>query len=402
MTVLAGMVVLGLNLRAAVTTVAPLLQRVRAEVAFSATSESLIAAAPPLMFALFGALAPFLGRLWGLERVVAGAMGLAAAGMAARVAIASEPVFLGATALIMAGLGTANVAIPPLIKRYFPDRIALMTSASTVFLVIGQAMPPVFATALADRLGWRFAVGIWAAGAALAAFPWLLQYHRQSRRRRSGAPRPRRAADPGTPVMRSPAFWGITGLLVCNSIAAYALMGWLPQLMADSGAQPRQGALVLAGFTVGSLVPALVVPPLTVRARRPWILVVAMFACWVAGLVGFMLSPLDGTWLWLALTRVGDGNYACAMTLMNLRTRRSRTLLEVSGFAQAIGYTCAGVATFAFGQLHAATGGWFWPLALLVAAMPLGLAGGLVASRPALVEDQVEGQAASRRGRAAT
>jgi CP family cyanate transporter-like MFS transporter len=387
------MVVLCLNLRAAVTTVAPLLERVRNDVPFSAASESLIAAAPPLMFALFGALAPFLGRLWGLERVVAGAMGVAAAGMAVRAAIATEPVFLGATILIMAGLGTANVAIPPLVKRYFPDRVGFMTSASTVFLVIGQAMPPVFGAALADRFGWRLAVGVWAAGAALAAFPWVVQPYRQSRRRRrSGVPRPPRAAGPGARVTRSPAFWGITGLLVCNSVAAYALMGWLPQLMADSGAPPRQGALVLAGFTVGSLIPALAVPALTARARRPWILVVAMFACWVAGLAGFMWSPLDGTWLWLALTRVGDGNYACAMTLMNLRTRRPGTLLEVSGFAQAIGYTCAGAATFAFGQLYAVTGGWFWPLALLVCTMPLGLAGGIVASRRVMVEDQVAGR----------
>jgi CP family cyanate transporter-like MFS transporter len=89
-TVLAGIAVLGLNLRAAVTTVAPLLDRVREDVAFSASSESLLAAAPPLMFALFGALAPFLGHRWGLERVVAASMGLAGAGMVARAAIVTE------------------------------------------------------------------------------------------------------------------------------------------------------------------------------------------------------------------------------------------------------------------------------------------------------------------------
>ncbi|MDR0593576.1 MAG: MFS transporter [Bifidobacteriaceae bacterium] len=389
LTVLAGLVILGLNLRAAVTTVAPVLTRIREEVALSPTAESLIATAPPLMFAVFGALAPLWGRLWGLERVIAGAMALAAGATAARAATGSELVFLIATGLIMAGLGTANVAVPPLIKRYFPDRVGLMTTASTVFLVVGQALPPAFAVPVADRLGWRWAVGLWAVGSALAALPWVVQPYRQSRRRRrAGQARPARKGGRGARVVRSKTFWGITGLLVCNTVAAYALMGWLPQIMIDAGAPPRQGALWLTWFTAGSLAGALVVPVLTVRLRRPWILVVIMFAGWTIGLAGLMLWPLRGTWLWIALTRLGDGNYACAVTLMNLRTRSPKTLLAVSGFGQAVGYSVAALATFAFGQIHAATGSWSWPLTLLICTMPLGLLGGLVACRRGFVEDQ--------------
>jgi CP family cyanate transporter-like MFS transporter len=389
-------VILALNLRAAVTTVSPLLGRIRAEVALSPIVESLIATAPPLMFAVFGALAPVFGRRLGLERVVAGAMGLAALATAARAGAGGELVFLITTGLIMAGLGTANVAVPPLVKRYFPDRIGLMTTASTVFLVLGQAIPPAFAVPLADRLGWRWAVGVWAIGAALAALPWVVQPYR--RRRRGARPGGARTDAKSAKVVRSKLFWGITGLLTCNSVGAYALIGWLPQIMADAGANHRRAALILTVFTAGSLVPALAVPVLTVRLRRPQILIALMFAGWVIGLVGFALSPLHGTWWWLILTRLGDGNYACALTLMNLRTRGPQTLLAVSGFGQAISYTCAAAATFAFGQLHAATGGWYWPIILLICTMPLGLAGGLVASRRAYVEDEVRAARAGGRG----
>jgi CP family cyanate transporter-like MFS transporter len=158
--------------------------------------------------------------------------------------------------------------------------------------------------------------------------------------------------------------------------------------MIDAGAQSRQGALWLTWFTAGSLIGALAAPILTVRLRRPWILVVVMFAGWTLGLAGLALWPRHGTWWWLILTRIGDGNYACAITLMNLRTRSPLTLLAVSGFGQAIGYTCAAVATFAFGQLHASANGWSSSLTLLICVMPLGLIGGLVASRRVYIEDE--------------
>ncbi|MDR1188857.1 MAG: MFS transporter [Bifidobacteriaceae bacterium] len=416
LTVLAGLIILALNLRAAVTTVSPMLDRIRAEVAFSPLTESLIATAPPLMFAIFGSLAPLAGRRWGLERVIAGAMGIAALATAARAVTGDELVFLITTVLVMAGLGMANVTIPPLVKRYFPDRVGLMTTASTLFLVAGQAIPPAFAVPLADRLGWRWAIGVWAIGAALAGLPWIVQPYRRGRRQRqgeTGGPGRSRArahgrarasagagsggsghvdlhnAGPGPArVFRAPSFWGIAGLLTCNSVAAYALMGWLPQIMIDAGASHQKASACLAVFTAGSLVPALVAPVLTVRLKRLWPVFVVMFVCWVGGLAGLALSPLHGTWWWIVLTRIGDGNYACALTLMNLRTRRTETLLAVSGFAQAIAYICAALATFAFGQLYAGTQGWGWPLALLACTMPLGLVGGIVAARRTYVEDQ--------------
>ncbi|MDR0626201.1 MAG: MFS transporter [Bifidobacteriaceae bacterium] len=381
------MVILGLNLRAAVTTVPPLLDRIQAEVQLSPAAVSLIAAAPPLMFAIFGSLAPFLGRRWGLERVIAGAMAVGALGMGLRALTSSEFIFLVGTGAAMAGLGGANVAVPPLIKRYFPDRIGLMTTASTLFLVAGQALPPAIAVPLADQVGWRWAAGIWAVGAALAALPWFVQPYRLSRRQRGKkTARPRLGP---IKVTTSYVFWGITGLLICNSAAAYALIGWLPRIMTDAGASAHRGAVWLTIFTAGSLLPAMVVPALTIRLRRPWLLIVTMYLSWTVGLVGLWLWPLHGTAWWIALTRIGDGNYACAITLMNLRTRTSQTVLTVSGLAQAIAYTVAAAATFAFGQLQAFSGSWHWPFILLICTMPLGLAGGLLASRQTYVEDQV-------------
>jgi len=391
-TVLAGLVVLGLNLRAAVTSVAPVLGLIRQDVPFGSALESAIATAPPLMFAVFGALAPAFGRRLGLERVVGVAMLVAAIGAAGRALTHDPLLFTVLTALAMAGLGCANVTLPPLVKRYFPDRIGLMTTASTVFLVIGQAMPPALALPIAERWGWPAGIGIWSVGAVLAAVPWFAQPFRKARegRRHGKLVRDEGRSGPSAgPVWRATTFWGLTGLITSNSVAAYALMGWLPQMWADAGASTREGALWLTVFTLGSLLPALVAPTLTMRVRRTWILVVIQHACWTAGLIGMMLAPVAGAIWWMVLTRIGDANYACAITLMNLRTRRPTTLLAVSGFGQAIGYLAAAAVTFLFGQLHAWTDGWTLPLALLIAVMPIGLVGGLAASRRRFVEDQL-------------
>jgi CP family cyanate transporter-like MFS transporter len=145
----------------------------------------------------------------------------------------------------------------------------------------------------------------------------------------------------------------------------------------------------LSVFTAGSLLPALAVPVLTVRLKRTWLVVVTLTLGWAVGLAGLCFWPLHGTWWWILASRIGDGYYACALTLMNLRTRDPRTLLAVSGFGQAIGYTVTALVTFLFGQIHAWSAGWLWPMLLLIGIVPLGLVGGLLASRPAYVEDQI-------------
>jgi CP family cyanate transporter-like MFS transporter len=67
------MVLIGINLRPALSSLAPVLGQVKAEIGLSATMAGLLTTLPVLCLGLFGALAPHLARRFGSERSIAGA-----------------------------------------------------------------------------------------------------------------------------------------------------------------------------------------------------------------------------------------------------------------------------------------------------------------------------------------
>jgi len=124
-----GIVLVGLNLRIAVAAVSPILGSVRADVALTGPLVGVLGTIPVASFAVFGSLAPLLARRFGLEPALMAAMVVSAVGEIARSVTSTPAGFLGWTVIALAGIGMGNVLLPPLVKRYFPDRIGPVTAA---------------------------------------------------------------------------------------------------------------------------------------------------------------------------------------------------------------------------------------------------------------------------------
>ncbi len=387
---LAGIALASLNLRIAVTSIAPLLGVVSADARLEPIHTSILGALPPLVFSACGVLTTAFAHRFGLERSLIVAEILAFVGTIWRSVSASPVSFLVATVVAMAGLGIGNILVPPLIKRYFPNHIALVTTTYTLFLVIGQALPPIFIVGMAKALGWREAVALWALVSVAVVIPWLVTHRWWPARRRPADPpgamprRRPRARD----VLRSPIAWGIIGMLGANSMGGYCLMAWLPQILIDHGMSAESAAGYLAVFTVGCLFGALAIPPLITRTKHVKAITVAMPLLWLVGLIGLVVAPMAGTAWWILITRLGDSSFSAAITLMNVRSRRPETVVMLSGTTQAFSYLAAAIMSFLFGSMHAATGAWVIPLLVLAVVMTIvGVPGALLASRPVMVED---------------
>jgi CP family cyanate transporter-like MFS transporter len=145
-TLLAVAVVLtALNLRPAVTSVAPLLGDMRNELGTSATWAGVLTTMPGLCFAAAGLAAPRLAQRFGLGHVISMALVVLTAGTALRSADGPY-VVIGATLLACAGIALINVLIPVVIKGSFPTRVGLMTGIYTAALqgggALGSALTP--------------------------------------------------------------------------------------------------------------------------------------------------------------------------------------------------------------------------------------------------------------------
>ncbi len=408
--VLAGIVLVALNLRIAVAAVSPILDLVRVDVALDDAQAGLLGTVPVGMFALFGSLAPLLARRFAIEPVLVVAMLVSAVGEIARAGSSGPWTFLCWSAVALAGMGVGNVLLPPLVKRYFPDRIGLVTAVYSTALAVSTMVPPLLAVPVARAVGWRVSLGVWAVVGVAAALPWVAVVLRSTVARRrarvlvAAAAELRRAEPQGLPgpgstqpqveaavstgaVWRSPLAWGMALMFSMNSLNAYTMFAWLPQILVDAGIDDAGAGRWLAVFSLLGIPTSFVVPLLATRMRNPLAIVVVFEACLVVGYLGLMLSPASGTAAWTLLAGLGLGSFPLALALMNLRTRSSAGAVRLSGFSQGVGYAVAGVGPVLVGVLHGATGGWTAPFVLLFVSLALLLAGAVVACRPVMLED---------------
>jgi CP family cyanate transporter-like MFS transporter len=385
------------NLRTAVTGFTPLLETIGSDLDYGLGLSGLLGTVPAAAFAVFGFLAPVVTRRFGLERTATVALALTALSLVLRAFSPTAVVLVLSTVLALAGIGAANVVIVPLVKAWFPNRLALWTSLYLILMQTGQFLAPLIAVPVAQASSWRLSVGIWAVPAALSALVWLalavrLPKDHGAGAAASGAARPR--------VGRSSTVWGLVGLFAAVSLSNYGIITWVPAVLVDAGADAAWGGAMVALYSAWGVVAALVVPQFAVRMRNPFGVVIVCSVVLACGYAGLILSPLDGTVLWMCALGFGVSTFPLCMTLINRRTRTAPTASSVSGFVQGIGYALACVAPIGMGLLREATGSWSIPLLALAATVVPGVIAGWFACRPRFVEDATvaaRGGALSRR-----
>ncbi|WP_197021611.1 CynX/NimT family MFS transporter [Cellulomonas sp. HZM] len=396
--VLAGIVLVGLNLRIAVAAVSPIVDVVRQDVDLTATEVGLLGTIPVISFALFGSLATPLARRFGLEPTMVAALLLSAGGEVARALVSSPPAFLGWSMIALAGMGMGNVLLPPLVKRYFPDRIGAVTASYSVALSVSTAVPPLFALPLAQATSWRVAIGVWAVVGLAAVVPWAIVIVRSASARAHLGAILRRAPQPTGPgalghtdgtevrtVWRSRQAWAMAVMFGMNSLGTYVGFAWIPQLLADAGLPADEGGRWLALFAVLGAPMSLFGPVLAQRLRNPYPVVVAFVTCWAIGYVGLLTTPAHGTAVWMVLLGIGPSSFPVLLALLGLRSTTPATAIALSGMVQGTGYVIAGVGPVGIGALYEATGGWDAPIVVLLGCLVVLLTAAWFACRPTMI-----------------
>ncbi|MBH0775704.1 MFS transporter [Nocardia sp. NEAU-351] len=371
-----------LTLRVAVTAFSPLAERIGAEIGYSTAIVGVFGMIPTAMFALSGLLTPALVRRAGLERTALIAMLMAGAGMLARAMVGATAGLLTLSALALAGMGIGNVVIPPLVKRYFPDRVAVLSSLYITMVQLGTVVPALIAVPVAQAHGWRVSVGLWALLGFAAALPWFGVLRGRGRLDVTETPVPA-----GGRISRSPVAWGMAAMFGMTSLITYAMFAWLPKILAEAGASDAFGGTMVGLFALVGLVSALSAPTMVARVRNPFPLVALFGVCFFVAFAGLLFAPMSAPVLWVVILGLGPSTFPMALTLINLRTRSSAGSAALSGFTQGVGYAVACAGPLLFGVLHTATGGWLAPFALLGAAEVVLLIGAWQACKPRVLED---------------
>lgn len=385
---LATVVLTALNLRAAVTSVGPLLREMQASLGMSDTVAGVLTTLPVVGFGFVGLLAGRAGRRFGAERTLVAGLVLLVVGLVVRAASGSVGVLLAASAVAVVGIAVANVLVPVAVKRWFPDKVGRVTGLYSMSMAVGASASAALTVPLAQSFGgWRAGLGLWALPAVVALVPWLAVLRDRTTAMRNGAePSPHQHH---LPVHRSVQAWALAVFFGIQSLGAYVTMGWLPAILQDAGVAPATAG-VLLGVTIGLGAPvSILLPELAARRpdQRPW--VVGLIGVLLSAYLGLILAPAAAPLLWSILLGIGLGAFPLALVLIGLRAATSQGTSDLSALAQGVGYLIAATGPLTVGVLHDLTGGWDVPLWLLVGLLAPKLAAGWLAARPGHVDAEV-------------
>ncbi len=380
----AGIIALAFNLRAAITSLPPLFPEISAGLHLSAGTLAVLAAVPVLCFGLFSGVAAPLSRRLGEERVLGSALVLLAAGLLLRSA-APRTLFPG-TVVAAAAIALMNVLLPSLVKRRRPDQAGLLIGLYLMSLAAGAiigslAAVPVYTAIGINNGALRISLGLWALPALVAAAAWIPQLRFRTLPGSAGLPGA--AGHQGVLAMgRYALAWQVTAFLGLQSLSYYAALSWFPTMFRDRGASAVHAGDLLALMNFGNAVPALLLPMLAHRARDQRVLAVAATAAIGAGLAGGAFGPLGSAPAWMLLLGFGQGaSLGLGIFLTVARAPDPATAASLSGFAQGAGYLVASIGPLFVGLLHSATGGWAIPVGALLAAAALQAITGWLAGR---------------------
>ncbi|MER7131706.1 MFS transporter [Streptosporangium saharense] len=356
-----GLLVVAANLRASLTGVGPLLDQVQADLGLAPAVAGLLNTLPLLMFVVLSPLVPQLAARWGAERLLGGALMVLTLGIALRWVPATAGLFAG-TALVGSGIAVGNVLLPSLIKRDFPTKVGLLTSAYATVMGGVAAVASGVAVPISEVApgGWYTALGCWVLFALVAVLLWLPQM--RAPRRAAQAIRGHRLPwDSGLA-------WAVTAFMGLQSLGFYVIVTWLPQLFQDNGMSAASAGWSLFLFQAVAVLTSLAVPGAMRRARDQRALATICSAVMLLGYLGLLMAP-GLALLWSVVLGLGGG--AClvlALAFISLRAQDANAAGALSAMAQSIGYLLAAVGPVAFGLLHTVSSGWQAPLMVICVA----------------------------------
>lgn len=378
---LLGIVLVSLNLRAAATSVPPILDRIGQSFPVGTTAQSLLGTLPLLCFAAFGILTPGINRHLGLERSLILAMVLVTLGELARAGMSqSVDVFILWSVLCLAGMGMANVLVPPAVTHYFPDRVGLVSAIFQTLIVVSASVPSLVAVPATDSFGWRAFIGSWGVLGFAAALPWLLLPKTSGR---SGAGGGLAASQ----LAREPVAWAVMIVFAGGPLVLYSLIAWLPKIVVETrGVSASTAAIMLSAFNAIGLIHSFVVPNILARMRAPYLVVVFAVACMVIGPLGLAFMP-GSAWPWILISGFAAMLLNVGLTLVTMRCRTEAAVTSLSSFVQSGGYLLSVIGPLAMGALHSATGGWGAACGFLAVLGLVVLVAGVKATRPVFLDD---------------
>jgi CP family cyanate transporter-like MFS transporter len=291
---------------------------------------------------------------------------------------------VGGTVVLPAGIAVVIVLLPAVARAEYHERSPVVIGATIAAIALSATAGAGLAQPLAAATG-SAAVGLtlWVVPVLVAAVALLLLARARTHDpTESASDRPVRIG-----ILRDPVAIAVTLYFGLQSLAFYAMLTWLPDILEGrADVSPVAGGALLAVAAALGIPCSLLVPPLSARSHHQLVWVIGVSVPPVVAIIGLLAAPAAAPVVWTVLFGLGTGAaFPLALTLVLLRTRDAAQTGRLSATAQSAGYLLAALGPLGVGLLHDATGGWTLALWALLALLGLQILAGLAAARHRLV-----------------
>lgn len=360
---LVGILFIAVNLRAALSSVGPLIDMIRLEMRLSDTLLGLLTTLPLIAFGVVSTITPLFTKRFGIGNTLLGALILLSSGIIVRSIGGVFELYLGTTLLGIA-IAFGNVLIPALIKRNFPHKAGFVTSLYSGVMSLGAAFAAGLSVPLARELnlGWRGSLGVWAMLALLALIIWIPNI------KRINDTAPRRSFKEGMKKLGSSSLvWKLALYMGLQSMAFYVILAWLPAILIDRGFDDLYAGWMLSLSQATGIIGAIFIPIWAGSRKDQRLVIVCLIIVEVIALTGLLMPGIGFIELWIGLIgMVLGGTFGLALLLIVLRSDDAETAAELSGIVQSIGYFIAATGPFIVGIIYDVTHVWNYALVLLI------------------------------------
>ena len=354
-----GLLLIAINLRPAITAVAPLAERLQAE-GVSRQVVGLMTTVPLILFSVVGLWSGWLGGRIGFARALGLGLFLLGIGGLIRSAhpgeLDSPGWLMPGTLLIGAGIAIGNVLLPGVVKSRFPEHVGLMTSLYSTAINLGAGLGIGFAVPIANRFAGGTSAGLamWGGVALISLLVWLPEMLKR--------PAVRPPVHPLAGVFalaKKRRAWQVAAHMGLTSAVFYSAVAWLPTVLLTRGMTESVAGWWVAAMQVVGCAASLAVPTMAAKGRSQsgWAAACALTTSFSLIGILFLPPPMTGPAV-LALGLGLNGSFGMALLLIAMRSRDADTAASMSSKAQSIGYLFAAPGPWFIGWLSGATGRW--------------------------------------------
>ena len=372
-----GILLLAFGLLTAITSYSPLAASISADIGLTDVTYGLLGTVGPFMFAFASLITPFVARRISLEWTIVIAAAMIGAGQILR-AFAGESIgFFAWSIVAMLGIGAGNMLLPPLVKRFFPDRIVSVSTVYLTVMVFSTIYPPLLAVPIAEWVGWRAAVGVWGVIEVIAVLPWLIAIFT---RRASAVPSALAAAPDSAPavshsvitkrVWSHPTSWAMLVIYAMSTMNFYTVVAWMPTILGQTaGIEPAVAGELLALYAAVGIPIGFFVAPLVAKVRNLGMLYVVVAVCVIIGYLGLWFMPGTAPWLWMLLAGISPTMFSITLVATNFRTSNELGGVTLTGMVAFGGYFIGGFAPLVVGVFAANNLPWSVTYIMLIASL---------------------------------